>query len=540
MTGWSIIARVLLSVDAGNTQTHERACNGPAAPAARRPRPVLLLVTGWAFLLGAWALGNPPFAAPDEGAHFFRTAAVAEGTLVGEEVEPMPAMGTDPASLQTAWVAQSTRAVTVPARLVGGDPGCFVVYPTNSAACATDRRARRPASVTGTGTTYVGTYQPLPYLLPALATMPAASAATGDRLARLAVAATALALLALAAALAWDRNAGALSLLGLAVAVTPMVIFSGATLNGSGMEIAAGVAFAAALLRVWRDAGASTLGWTGVGLSGAALALSRSTGPVWVALLLGGWVALVGPRAVRAAVRRSRAATAAGGAILAALIGNRIWEAAYGPSPPLSLRTARPAIAMGIEQLRLSADDLLGQFGYLGWRLPSALLSLGGAALGGLLLAAFAAAGRRERIALVGALAGALLVPFALWIVLMRNTGFSLQGRYVLPVLVAVPLLCGEILVRGRARLTAGVRAALVLGIAGAVAVLHLGAWWYNARQAATGTDGPLLFLGRAEWSPPLGWAPWLVLAVVGAALVAAAIAGPGPRAAHGRSPRAR
>ncbi len=502
---------------------------------------MLLLVAGWALLMAAWAIGNPPFAAPDERSHFLRAASVAEGTLVGEEVAPMPALVTDPTPQRTAWIAQTSRGVTVPGRLVGGpEADCFVTEPTRSAACATDRPTGVAPQGSVAAVTTVGTYEPLAYLLPALATMPADSAEEGDRLARLALAATALAMLVLAAALAWDREAGGLSLLGLAVAVTPMVIYSGAILNGSGLEISAGVAFSAALLRVWREAGASTLGWTGAGGAGVTLALSRSTGPVWVALLLVGWVALVGPRAIVAAARGRRAATAAGGAILAALVGNRVWEAAYGASPPLSLRAARAAVRTGFEQLGFSADDLLGQFGYLEWRLPIALLSLGAAAFAALLVAAFAAGERRERRALVGALAGAVLAPLSLWVLSLRHTGFGLQGRYVLPVLVAVPLLCGEVLVRGRARLTAGVRAALVLGVAGAVAVLHLGAWWFNARRAATGTDGPLLFLGEAEWSPPLGWAPWLGLAVVGAALVAAAIAGTSRRALDRRPARAR
>jgi hypothetical protein len=44
----------------------------------------------------------------------------------------------------------------------------------------------------------------------------------------------------------------------------------------------------------------------------------------------------------------------------------------------------------------------------------------------------------------------------------------------------------------------------------------------------AVGTDGPVLFPGDAQWSPPLGWAPWIVLAVVGAGcLAAAAISAP-------------
>lgn len=502
-----------------------------------RPSPTPLLAAGWGLLLCAWAFGNPPFAAPDEGAHFVRTAGVAEGTLVGREpAGPVTPLVVYPTARRTAWVAQTTREVAIPRRLGGGrGADCFVVDRTRSAACAVSPPPVAPEEGTVSAISTVGTYQPLPYLLPAVATIPARNGDDADRLARLALAATALALLALAAAMLWDAGAGGLSLLGLAVAVSPMVIFSGATLNGSGLEIAAGVAFAAALLRVWRDSGGSALGWAGTGAAGAVLALSRSTGPIWVALLAGGWLALLGPRAAVAAARSRPGAAWAGGAVLVALVANRVWEAGYGARPPVSLRAARAGLTTGLEQVGFAADEVVGQFGYLEWRLPIALLLLGAAAVAGMHVAAFAVAGRRERIALLGALAGAVLVPLGLWVLFLRHTGFGLQGRHVLPLLVAVPLLGGEILVRARDRLTARARAALCVATAGAVAVVHFGAWWYNARRAATGTDGPLLFLPDAEWSPPLGWTPWLLIAAVGAALVVAAIAGPGARPAGER-----
>ncbi|CAA9513230.1 MAG: hypothetical protein AVDCRST_MAG30-2608, partial [uncultured Solirubrobacteraceae bacterium] len=54
-----------------------------------------------------------------------------------------------------------------------------------------------------------------------------------------------------------------------------------------------------------------------------------------------------------------------------------------------------------------------------------------------------------------------------------------------------------------------------------AAGACHLGAWWFNARRAATGTDGPAWFLGAAEWAPPGGWVVWALVALAGAGLVA-------------------
>ena len=103
-----------------------------------------------------------------------------------------------------------------------------------------------------------------------------------------------LALLAVAVVALWDARAGAVSLLGLVAAVTPMALFCAASLSGSGLEIAAGVAFVAALLRLRRDARRAGAPRRRPG-SGrgrrerALLALSRSASPVWVALAILLW-----------------------------------------------------------------------------------------------------------------------------------------------------------------------------------------------------------------------------------------------------------
>ena len=81
--------------------------------------------------------------------------------------------------------------------------------------------------------------------------------------------------------------------------------------------------------------------------------------------------------------------------------------------------------------------------------------------------------------------------------------------------------LDGEILVRRHDRLRA-LDAEHPFPFALGTGFVQLVAWWTNARRFAVGMRGPRWFLPSAEWSPPLGWWPWLVLAIVGVCLLIA------------------
>jgi len=95
---------------------------------------------------------------------------------------------------------------------------------------------------------------------------------------------------------------------------------------------------------------------------------------------------------------------------------------------------------------------------------------------------------------------------------------------------VAVPLIAGEVIrshATGLARLE---RAAISVLFAAAAAVQAL-CFYAASRFAAVGADGPWWFLGGDGWSPPLGWAIWLVVAAVGVVLLAVAGLGRGKAA---------
>jgi hypothetical protein len=104
--------------------------------------------------------------------------------------------------------------------------------------------------------------------------------------------------------------------------------------------------------------------------------------------------------------------------------------------------------------------------------------------------------------------------PPLFWLVQYRHTGFDLQGRQMLPLLVALPILCGSLVNQRRL---------LPLALA-LTAPIQFVAWYMNARRSAVGTGGSLFFLDSAKWTPAGGWVPWLMLAALGSlALLGAA-----------------
>jgi hypothetical protein len=114
-----------------------------------------------------------------------------------------------------------------------------------------------------------------------------------------------------------------------------------------------------------------------------------------------------------------------------------------------------------------------------------------------------------------------LLFPVLFYAWVYRLTGFGLQGRYVLPVLMAAPLVAGELVSRrfgGRAwshRMRLIVAAAIVI-----LAAVQLIAWWVNARHWS-GAPHAVVFQDSRGWAPPLGWWTWTTAVAASLVLLA-------------------
>ena len=278
-----------------------------------------LLAAAVALLLAAWVFGNPPGAAPDERAHYVRALGAGSLELEGAIFEPTPehteaffaqrdAPELPGAGVATVlWAAKQTRTFEVPAELSVFAFGCNDQKPTVSAACVErptgDRSTRLP--------TYTGTYPPWSYVVPGRAMRLESTPNAALRAGRLASAALCLALLIAAIALTAAGGGTGIALAALGVALTPMVVYCAAVLNASGPEIAGSLCFLAAGFRLMRP-GAGPAAWAALAAGGAALALSRSLGPVLLVALGGTLLVLAGRR------RRPGRPALAAGAVLAA------------------------------------------------------------------------------------------------------------------------------------------------------------------------------------------------------------------------------
>jgi hypothetical protein len=461
---------------------------------------VALVGAAFAMLMLAWVMSTRPFVAPDEASHYLRALSIADGTLLGPRV-PYDNPGLTPAA--RAWTNHDTRIVVVSARrsppnvtCVGGMPdvhGCLEQTPT-------------------------GDYQPLPYLLPAVALKAANDATTGLWLARIGSALPTLAFIVLAFALLWDGAAW--SWVGLMLALTPMVLFVGSVINPNGLEIASALAFAAGTVRVSRaPASRPVWVWVALVLSGVTAVLTWQVGPVFVALSLAVGAALLPSwdRRTLADLRRPLSITV--GALVVAIA----VFLAYGLSSGLLHSTIRfgssgSDLNAGFGQLSPVLRDAVGTFGLLSVKLPTLAYWLWWGATIVLVAAALSTGSKRQRAVLIAVTAVALMFPVLFYIWSYRFSGFGLQGRYVLPMLILVPLVAGEVLLRNLASRRRPARS-VACGVIAFTAAFQVVAWWVNARASA-GTDAAVRFYDGALWTPPLGWGLWIALVLVGALLL--------------------
>jgi hypothetical protein len=491
---------------------------------------IVLLALG-----SAWVFGNPPGAAPDEGSHYVKAVGVGGGDLAGrpprdeprrlteKDYEGLARLLRDRAAVDRVrrqgaagpWERRSIRDFTVPAGLGFTGFGCDLLRSDRSARCL--EHGRRSTADERTST-FMGTYQPYLYLPPGLLLRSTREPLAALRLGRLASAAVSLGFLLAAAWLLWDRSRGALSVTGLSVAASPSVLFFASTLSTSGPEVCAAICFVAALIRLMRDERSPRWVWLLAGAGGAVLALSRSLGPVFVPLLAGGVLAVGEPRRAWAAFRARRGAAAGAAALVVAGIAAGVaWQLAYQPSVGWNRDRIAAEIVPSVEALGELARQVVGKFGALETELPVGLYVAWWLMLAVLVAVALALGTRRERIALAGLALGAVVVVVGLSAV-YRQTEFPTQGRHILPLVVIVPLCAGEVVNRHAARLSRRAGGALLCGLASAAAAVHAAAWYANARRFAVGVDGDWTFVGDAEWLPPLGWYPWMLVVAAGTA----------------------
>jgi hypothetical protein len=481
-----------------------------ALPApARDARGIALLVAGLGLLLVAWAIGNAPFTSPDEAGHFTRSASLVRGQLVGDAPGPGPrAAGRQ--GLRLRFGQETTRSVTIPARIDPAGLDCDAMRPSIPATCVQSRSG--PGSVTVEST--VATYDPLPSIVPGLATLVVTANATASlRAARLAGAALALLLVAFGLACGhgyWSR-------LGVALALTPGTLFVLASVNPNSLEIAGVVACAVPLFRLATTGVVERRGLIAMAVGGVAMVASRPTSIAWLGVAA--VAAALCSHDLRRVIRERRATRAVALAWSVAIVASMLWEKLVEPSPPhgLNASSLRAAISFVPEMFR----EYMGVFGALDTRPPGVLSLPLVLALAGLLACALWRVDARARLALLLVGGAILLLPIALNASVLWFTGFALQGRHVTALIVLAPILAGVALDARGVRIGTLARAAL----AAAWAFTQIALWLYNAHRHAVGVSGTWSFLQQdPAWLPgPLF--VWAAVALLGAAVGSAALA---------------
>lgn len=445
-------------------------------------------------LLGLWGLATPPFAVPDEPAHFLKAAGVARGQVTG-----LPGL---PTAVEVPPALAATRFQT----------GCFVFRPDVPADCAPGYDG--PDGPETEARTQAGRYPPGYYALVGLPTLVVTD--LGSLYAVRGVSAALCAALLAAAVTAAAATGSRLLVTGVGVAATPMVLFLSSGVNPSGPEVAAAVAlWTAGLALVLASGPPSRPVLTTAGLAAVVLVLSRPISPFWVALIGLSLLLLAGGRRGLELVRQRPVQAWLGVLGLAGLL-QAAWVLGvgalelYGGGRPLTLgERLEGSLVRTDERLQ----QMVGWFGWLDTPAPVGVHVAWALALVVLVGLGLRGAVRRRAVLLLTLVLGVVLVPIALEVASAEQVGFYWQGRYTLPLAVGVPLVAAV-----AARRPRPAPVPLLAGVLAVLAVCHLVGFVTALGRYTVGT-GNGLGLVDAVWSPPL---PALVLAV-GAVLAALA-----------------
>lgn len=491
-----------------------------------RGSPVVLLAA-YGLLAVAWLFGNPPGAAPDEPAHYVKALGAGGGDIFGRRLSTTltatsagvaPSLTISPENLK--FLQADDRVVRIPPRLTPpGAWGCTAFREFDSAGCLTRRGPTPPVAELPT---YVGTFPPFTYILPGVVMRLSGDPVAALYLGRLVFAAGAFLLLAVALFTLRDPKSPSLSVAGWLLVVTPMVVFLGAQLSSSALEITAGICYFSALVRLCRPDAESRTAWLALIGSGIVLSQCRAFGPMWILLGLLLPVSLLGPRdSLRMLGRTSRRIRVGLAALAGAFALGVAWDLFVQPSHPASAASVLSAVIPALLSFPETVAELIGVFGWNDTPAPRPAIAIWGLMIVATIGVALLRSRRRQRqtldLALIGGSALALVIAAAL----VLPHGYSLQGRYVLPGAVAIPLMAADFLYLNRQRIPSWIPTFVSRAAPPLLALAQLLAWYANARRYAVGAEGSWLFLGHNQWEPPFGWGPWLATAVVGAAMIA-------------------
>lgn len=459
-----------------------------------------------------WTLASPLGSVPDEPSHAIRAAAVVRGQIASVPWDQNPAL----ARAEVPKYVAHMHAFT-----------CFSFHPEISAGCLRPVEGD-PNQIVTTGTS-AGLNSPVYYALVGLPTLlmsgtPALYAMRGANavLCAAALAAMIMQLLQLTK-FRWAT-------VGAFVAVTPMVLYLGGSINPNGLEVAAAGALFATLVVTLRTQANNRILWerSALILTAAALLIStRSIALLWVLIIVGTATFFADRRIVKDLIRHPAAWAAVSLSGIFAVL-TTIWyltPATFAGKPEAGTGLSRKIefFTMLFRTLDFS-DGLVGFFGWVDTPSPSYSVVVWSFAIVCVLISGFAWGSRRGRMALLVLSLVMVLVPSLTQAVLITSVGSIWQGRYMLAIFVCLMVTAGLAIDDSETSpsLSPSFRRFVITGLA-LISLGQVFSFVSTLRRYVVSVNGDIRAMFTSpQWQPPLGWIALMALlaVVVGAAAV--------------------
>jgi len=435
---------------------------------------------------------------PDEPAHVIRAASVVRGQVLDRSTIEHEGKRVDSAR--------------VPETLVWPETPCYGHHDDQPPACDVAPRGRGDVLVEVES--LAERYNPVYYAIVGVPTLVAPGKSTVYVM-RVVTAGLVAALIAMAAIALLEAPRPRWALVGLAAGATPMVLFLAGSVNPNALEIAAGFALWATLLSWFSrpDPELDRARSIRAAIAATALVMSRSLSPAFLVLIVGGSLLVLERGAARRVWRAGRIAAIVVGAMTIAALA---WTVGVGSldTPGVS-EPEYESIKRYVVAMLLSVSDferqMIGVFGWLDTSAEPHVYNLWFTMIGFLVVSALAVGAGRERLLLVGLLALSVVFPLVVQYPVAPRLGLIWQGRYLLPLMVGLPLAAGWVLAsKERWNELMSSRWAFWIPV-GTLAAMQVAAFWWALHRNVIGADGDWLRF-QALWEPPLGWKALLVL----------------------------
>lgn len=495
--------------------------NQPDSAPGHRFSPRLVFFSAWllvSMLTALWSLATPISGSPDEPAHIIKAAAVVRGELLGKTVE-------------------GGQLVTVPAYVAyTQSQTCFSHRVNTTANCATPLTSDPWHEVAVA--TSAGLYNPTYYFLVGWPSLIFHNEA-GIYAMRLVSGVITSLFLALSVTLLSRWRRPAITLIGFATAVSPMMLFLGGAVNPSSLEATATLAsFVGVLSVVMRPDARALRARSALVLVSAALAVNtRGISPLWVGLAVLLPLVLATRPQLRSLIT-SKSVKLAAGAVVAAVALSLVWtrlsnSLGAGLSTQGHVVTGQGVGASplnGFTQIFLGTFDygegMIGVFGWLDTPAPAYTFFAWSTLIGAIALVGFSVIRGRAlglSIALLGLL---LLLPPLLQAIYITGGGIIWQGRYALPLYtcLVVALCCflaEQLPPMSKSFLR---RFSILCGFLWASA--QIAAFVLTLKRYSVGTHGIAWadFFTHPAWAPPGGVSLMVAAFIVVAACAAGAV----------------